>query len=106
MTKKIVGAQFIAPGKGVCAVNRGKSIILGRFGRQPLKNGIKIILAHIDSPRIDLKPTPLYESEKMAWFKTQYYGGIKKYQWPAVPLAIHGVISLVNGRNVALCLGE
>jgi len=90
----------------VYGLNRGKSIILGRFGRQPLKNGIKIILAHIDSPRIDLKPTPLYESEKMAWFKTQYYGGIKKYQWPAVPLAIHGVISLVNGRNVSLCLGE
>ena len=90
----------------IYGVNRGKSMIVGRFGTRPLKEGVKIILAHIDSPRIDLKPNPLYEAEKMAWFKTQYYGGIKKYQWPAIPLAIHGVISLTNGKNVTVVLGE
>ena len=90
----------------VYAVNRGKSIILGVFGKEPMRDGVKMILAHIDSPRIDLKPTPLYESEKIAWFKTQYYGGIKKYQWPAIPLAIHGVVVLTNGKKIELVMGE
>ena len=90
----------------VYAVNRGKSIILGVFGKRPMREGVKMILAHIDSPRIDLKPTPLYESEKIAWFKTQYYGGIKKYQWPAIPLAIHGVVVLTNGKKIELVMGE
>lgn len=69
--------------KKVFRINRGKSLILGISGRKPMRGGIKMILSHIDSPRIDLKPHPLYENEKIAWFKTQYYGGIKKYQWPA-----------------------
>jgi len=91
---------------GVYSINRGKSIILARFGKKPIKEGFKMILAHIDSPRIDLKAMPLYEAEKIAWFKTQYYGGIKKYQWPAIPLAIHGVIAPANGDKVCLNIGE
>ena len=90
----------------VFGVNRGKSIILGVFGKKPMRDGVKMVLAHIDSPRIDLKAMPLYETEKIAWFKTQYYGGIKKYQWPAIPLAIHGVIVLANGQKLCLNIGE
>lgn len=93
-------------GRGVYSVNRGKSIILGVFGKKPMRDGVKMILAHIDSPRIDLKPTPLYESERVAWFKTQYYGGIKKYQWPTIPLAIHGVVVLANGKKIEIVMGE
>jgi len=90
----------------IFGINRGKAIVLGRFGKKPVREGIKMVLAHIDSPRIDLKPTPLYEAEKIAWLKTQYYGGIKKYQWPAIPLAIHGVIVLADGQRVVLNIGE
>jgi len=91
---------------GVYAVNRGKSLVAGKLGKGLLKEGIRIILAHIDSPRIDLKTNPLYEAEKLAWFKTQYYGGIKKYQWPALPLALHGVIAKTNGEIITVCIGE
>lgn len=87
-------------------VNRGKSIVLGVFGQKPVTDGVRLILAHIDSPRIDLKPMPLYESEKIAWLKTQYYGGIKKYQWPTLPLSIHGPVVLANGKTILLTLGE
>lgn len=90
----------------VYGVNRGKSMALGVFGQRPMSQGIKMILAHIDSPRIDLKLRPLYEEEKLAWLKTQYYGGIKKYQWPAMPLAIHGVVVLASGKKVFLVMGE
>ncbi len=92
--------------KSVYSVNRGKSLIAGRFGKQLLKDGLNIILAHIDSPRIDLKTSPVYEAEKLAWFKTQYYGGIKKYQWPTIPLALHGAIVKESGEKVEICIGE
>jgi len=92
--------------KKVYGVNRGKSVILGVFGKRPMSQGIKMILAHIDSPRIDLKLKPLYEEEKLAWLKTQYYGGIKKYQWPALPLAIHGLVVLASGKQVSVLMGE
>lgn len=98
-------APVSASGK-IYGINRCKSIILARFGQRPVSEGVRMLLAHIDSPRIDLKPMPLYESEKIAWFKTQYYGGIKKYQWPAIPLAIHGVVVLANGKTMALNMGE
>jgi len=101
----ITGITKIA-GNKIYSVNRGKSIILAVFGQKPIKEGVKMILAHIDSPRIDLKTLPLYESEKLAWLKTQYYGGIKKYQWTSHPLAIHGVVVLENGQKINLTLGE
>jgi len=87
-------------------VNRDQAMVLAVFGKKPVKSGVRMIMAHIDSPRLDLKSQPLYEEEKIAWLKTQYYGGIKKYQWPALPLAIHGVIVLANGKKVLLNMGE
>jgi aspartyl aminopeptidase len=81
-------------------VNRDRSIFLGIMGKRPITDGMHIAAAHIDSPRIDLKPCPLYESEGLALLKTHYYGGIKKYQWTAVPLALEGVVVLSDGRKV------
>jgi len=90
----------------VYGVNREKAIILGQFGKRPLSQGARLVLAHIDSPRIDLKLQPLYEEEKIAWLKTHYYGGIKKYQWTATPLAIYGVVVLENGRKIQIEIGD
>lgn len=83
-------------------VNRGRSIFLGIMGRRPVEEGLHIAAAHIDSPRIDLKPCPLYESEGLALLKTHYYGGIKKYQWTTIPLALEGVVVLSDGTTVDL----
>ncbi len=86
--------------------NRGKAIILCVFGKKSIAEGVKISAAHIDSPRLDLKPNPLYEDTSLAFFKTHYYGGIKKYQWTAIPLALHGVVVKANGESVKVCIGE
>ncbi len=87
--------------------NRGKSIYLFRVGKKALsEDGVRILAAHIDSPRLDLKQVPLYEDSGMSFFKTHYYGGIKKYQWTAMPLALHGVIVKKNGEEVTVTLGE
>ncbi|MBR2893692.1 MAG: aminopeptidase [Clostridia bacterium] len=86
--------------------NRGKSIILAVMGKKGVSEGAKIVAAHIDSPRLDLKPTPLYESSELAYFKTHYYGGIKKYQWVAIPLSLHGVMIKKNGESVKISIGE
>ncbi len=86
--------------------NRGKNIILTTIGRKPLSEGVHFNIAHIDSPRLDLKPNPLYEKQELAYFKTHYYGGIKKYQWAVTPLALHGRIMLRDGRALDLELGE
>lgn len=94
------------PGDKVYVNNRGKSVILALMGKQGAKNGVKIVAAHIDSPRLDLKPTPLYEDGELAYFKTHYYGGIKKYQWAAIPLALHGVIIKGDGTTVKVNIGE
>ena len=86
--------------------NRGKALYLFKIGTEDIENGIRISAAHIDSPRLDLKQNPLYEDGNMAFFKTHYYGGIKKYQWLAIPLALHGVVCLRNGKTVDLVVGE
>ena len=86
--------------------NRGKTLALAVIGKESVENGINITAAHIDSPRLDLKPNPLYEEAEFALFKTHYYGGIKKYQWTAIPLAIHGVFALKDGTNVNVVIGE
>jgi len=86
--------------------NHGKSICLAVIGEDGAKNGVKIAAAHIDSPRLDLKPIPLYENNEMALLKTHYYGGVKKYQWTATPLAMHGVISKADGTCVEVSIGE
>jgi len=94
------------PGDRVYRVNRGKDIMLCVFGRKSAAEGVKIAASHIDSPRFDLKPNPLYESNDMALFKTHYYGGIKKYQWTTVPLSLHGVIVKADGSKVTVRIGE
>ena len=99
------GIRYSA-GDRVYLNNRGKSIILAVIGRQPIENGVNIVAAHIDSPRLDLKQNPLYESEGLGYFKTHYYGGIKKYQWPAIPMALHGVIYKADGEVVSVKVGE
>ena len=86
--------------------NRGKAAIFAVIGKENIENGVNIAAAHIDSPRIDLKPNPLYETDDLAYFKTHYYGGIKKYQWTTIPLALHGVVVKANGENVAVNIGE
>ena len=94
------------PGDKVYYVNRNKAIIATTFGERSVKEGIRMNGAHIDSPRLDLKPSPVYEKDDMALFKTHYYGGIRKYQWATIPLAMHGVIIKKNGETVELNLGE
>lgn len=87
-------------------VNKEKSVALALLGQGPLDQGIRIIVSHIDSPRIDLKQNPLYEEADMALFRTHYYGGIKKYQWVTIPLALHGVIVKADGSMVKIQIGE
>lgn len=94
------------PGDKVYFVNRKKAIIMTTFGEKPLTDGIRINGAHIDSPRLDLKPNPVYEKNDMAYFKTHYYGGIRKYQWGTTPLAMHGVVIKKNGEAVKISIGE
>lgn len=93
-------------GQKIYIVNRNKSIIAAVIGRTPLSMGVNIAAAHIDSPRLDLKPNPLYEDNDIALFKTHYYGGIKKYQWTAIPLSLHGVIVKKDGTSITINIGE
>lgn len=95
-----------APGDKVFYNNRGKAIVLAVMGKKPLREGVRLSAAHIDSPRLDLKPNPLYEDSAMALFKTHYYGGIKKYQWTCIPLSLHGVMIKKDGESVKVNIGE
>ena len=94
------------PGDKVYYLNREKSVILAVIGRESIENGVNLVAAHIDSPRLDMKQNPLYEKDEIAYFKTHYYGGIKKYQWPTVPLSLHGVIIKADGTKVTVNIGE
>ncbi len=98
--------KTLKPGDKVYSVNMDKSILLFIVGRQPIEKGINIVGAHIDSPRLDLKAKPLYESNGFCMIDTHYYGGIKKYQWTCLPLAIHGVIFRKDGSKVEVVFGE
>lgn len=93
-------------GSKVYVNNRGKSLMLAVIGNKDIREGVSIAAAHVDSPRLDLKPNPLYEDSDMAYFKTHYYGGIKKYQWTAIPLALHGVVIKKDGTSVNVNIGE
>jgi len=94
------------PGDKIYLNNRDKSIILAVIGTEPLSKGANICAAHVDSPRLDLKPNPLYEDSEIAYFKTHYYGGIKKYQWATIELALHGVVCRNDGTKVNITIGE
>ena len=98
--------KLYAPGAKVYVNNRDKAVILAVIGKQSLEMGTRIVAAHVDSPRLDLKPQPLYEDHQLGLFKTHYYGGIKKYQWTAIPLALHGVIVKKYGTVVPVVIGE
>lgn len=93
-------------GDRVYLSNRGKTLLLAVIGEEPLENGFNAIGAHVDAPRLDLKQNPLYESSELGFFKTHYYGGIKKYQWATIPLAIHGVVVKEDGTKIDIVIGE
>mgnify|MGYP000191118551 CR=1 FL=1 len=87
-------------------VNRDKAVALAVIGKNGVKNGAKLAIAHIDSPRVDLKPNPLFEANNLAFFKTHYYGGLKKYQWTTIPLSLHGSVVKLDGTRVDICWGD
>lgn len=95
-----------APGDKVYYLNRKKAVILAVIGKKSVSEGVRIVAAHIDSPRLDIKPNPLYEDAELALFKTHYYGGIKKYQWTAIPLSLHGIIIKRDGSHIDVSIGE
>ena len=96
----------LKPGDKVYRVNRGKSVMLAVMGKESLAEGVHIAAAHIDSPRLDLKQNPLYEADELAYCKTHYYGGIRKYQWVTIPLELHGVVALKSGQVVRVSVGN
>lgn len=104
--KKIEEVSEVKPGDKIYCINRNKNIALFIIGKQDIEKGLKIIGSHIDSPRLDLKPNPLYEDDNMGYFKTHYYGGIKKYQWVTIPLALYGVVVLNDGSSVEISIGD
>ena len=106
LDKMIKKGKQLTPGDQVYRVWMNKSIVAYRIGNRPLSEGMNILGAHIDSPRIDVKQNPLYEDGGFAYLDTHYYGGIKKYQWVTIPLALHGVIVKKDGTTVEICIGE
>ena len=104
-TEFVPGTKYL-PGDKIYYNNRGKALILCVVGSDPLTKGVSIMAAHVDSPRLDLKPNPLYEDGKIALLKTHYYGGIRKYQWPTIPLALHGVIVRADGSKLTVAIGD
>ena len=104
--KPFAPGMDVKPGDKIYYNNRDKAIALAVIGTDSLAKGVNICAAHVDSPRMDVKPNPLYEDSQIAYFKTHYYGGIKKYQWPTVPLAIHGVVYRKDGTVVTVTIGE
>lgn len=101
-----VDGMKLTPGDKVYCNNRSKALMLAVIGKKSLEEGCVIAGAHVDSPRIDLKQNPLYESDELAYFKTHYYGGIKKYQWVTIPLELHGVVALKNGETIDVSIGH
>ena len=101
-----VPGMAVNPGDKIYYNNRGKSVMLAVIGQESLAQGANICAAHADSPRLDLKPNPMYEDAEIAYFKTHYYGGVKKYQWPITPLAIHGVVYRKDGSVITITIGE
>ena len=105
--KDIMEFETLKPGDKIYFINRKKSMYLAVIGENSIENdGLHIIGSHVDSPRLDLKPNPLYEDGGLAYFKTHYYGGIKKYQWTTIPLSMHGVIVKTNGDTIEINIGE
>ena len=106
LNEVIANKESLKTGDKVYAVCMEKSIALFHIGEEPLENGMNILGAHVDSPRIDVKQNPLYEAGELSYLDTHYYGGVKKYQWVTIPLAIHGVIVKKDGTKVEVVIGE
>ena len=104
--KPFTRGMAVNPGDKLYRINRGKALMLAVVGTRPLSEGVNIGAAHIDSPRLDLKPNPLYEDGELAYFKTHYYGGIRKYQWVTIPLELHGVVALKSGQVIRVSVGN
>ncbi len=104
--KPLSSFDTLKEGDKVYAVNKLRSVLLAVIGSEKLSSGVNIVGAHIDAPRLDLKPNPLYEDGELAYFKTHYYGGIKKYQWSTIPLALHGVVITKDGKSVNVRIGD
>ncbi len=104
--KDIKEFNEVKPGDLVYAVNKGKNIAVFKIGKRPIEEGLRVLGAHIDSPRLDIKQNPLYEKDGFALLDTHYYGGIKKYQWVTIPLAIHGVVCKKDGTIVEIAIGD
>lgn len=94
------------PGEKVYFTQFGKAVVAATIGTRPFEDGFRLVIAHIDVPRLDLRPMPLYETDHLSYFKTQYYGGIRKYQWGTIPLALHGVFTRADGSSVTVRIGE
>ena len=95
-----------APGEKVYFIQENKAVVAATIGQKPYEEGFRLVIAHIDCPRLDLRPNPLYESDHMSYFRTHYYGGVRKYQWATIPLAIHGVFTRADGSSVNFAVGE
>ena len=104
--KDLNEVSSLKPNDKVFYVNREKNLFVSVIGENDLKEGMQLVGAHVDSPRLDLRPNPLYEDTDFAYFKTRYYGGIKKYQWTCIPLSLHGVITKTNGEKIEINIGE
>ena len=94
------------PGDKIYFVQCNKAVVASTIGTKSFEDGFHLVIAHTDSPRLDLRPTPLYESDHLSYFKTHYYGGIRKYQWGTIPLSIHGVFTREDGSTVTVRVGE
>ena len=104
--QKFVPGTSYAPGTKVYTINREKCVLAATIGTKSLEEGFHLNIAHIDSPRLDLRPVPVFEKTGIGYLRTHYYGGVRKYQWPTIPLALHGVIYRADGTKVNVCIGE
>ena len=104
--RPFVPGEVLRPGDKIYWINRKKCVLAATIGKKSMAEGFHLNIAHIDAPRLDLRPVPLYESSNMAFLRTHYYGGIRKYQWPTIPLALHGVIYRADGSCVEINIGE
>lgn len=104
--KPFVPGEKLQPGAKVYTINRSKCVLAATIGTKPLDEGFHLNIAHIDSPRLDLRPVPVFEKNGLGYLRTHYYGGVRKYQWPTIPLALHGVIYRADGTKVEICIGE
>ena len=104
--KPFVPGMALKPGDKVYRIEHKKCVVAATIGTKPLEQGFHLGIAHIDAPRLDLRPVPLYEDKGLGYFRTHYYGGVRKYQWATIPLALHGVIVKADGSTVRVCIGE